>query len=49
MSESPVVSIGEHFSSLKDPRVGRTKLHQLLDIIVIMVRSRTDVLFGQSG
>ena len=35
MSDSP--SIFSHFSSLKDPRVDRTKRHQLIDIIVIAI------------
>ena len=29
------MSIGEHFASLEDPRVERTKQHQLLDILTI--------------
>lgn len=29
------ISIREHFATLEDPRVERTKLHQLLDIITI--------------
>jgi hypothetical protein len=37
MSESPVASLEKHFASLEDPRVDRTKLHQLLDIIVIAI------------
>ena len=35
--ESAYGSIGEHFSSLEDPRVERTKRHQLLDIIAIAI------------
>jgi predicted transposase YbfD/YdcC len=35
MNEEPAASIRHHFASLEDPRIERTKLHQLLDIIVI--------------
>ena len=37
MNDEPTVSISEHFASLEDPRIERTKLHQLLDIIVIAI------------
>lgn len=30
-------SIGEHFGGLHDPRVGRAKRHELLDIVVITI------------
>ena len=33
----PLESIRTHFGSLDDPRMDRTKLHLLLDIIVIAV------------
>jgi predicted transposase YbfD/YdcC len=36
MNDSPV-SITEHFSALADPRVERTKLHSLHDILVITI------------
>lgn len=36
MSEiSPVLALTEHFASLEDPRVERTKLHPLLAIVAI--------------
>ena len=35
--EKPAITISEHFADLEDPRIDRTKLHQLLDIIVIAV------------
>jgi predicted transposase YbfD/YdcC len=36
--EPPIVStLEQHFSDLTDPRVDRTKLHQLLDILVIAI------------
>lgn len=35
--ESAYGSIGEHFNSLEDPRLERTKRHQLLDIIAIAI------------
>lgn len=37
MQQTPVATITEHFSELKDPRVDRTKLHLLHDIIVIAI------------
>ena len=35
--ESAYGSIGEHFNDLEDPRMERTKRHQLLDIIAIAI------------
>ena len=37
MNNEPTASIHEHFASLEDPRLDRTKLHQLLDILVIAI------------
>ena len=37
MSETPVGSITKHFGQVVDPRVERTKHHQLLDIITIAI------------
>jgi predicted transposase YbfD/YdcC len=37
MAEEPLGSIRIHFSKLEDPRLGRQKLHQLMDIIVIAI------------
>ena len=37
MGQDTAISIGEHFSELEDPRVDRTKLHQLLDIVFIAI------------
>lgn len=37
METDPAASIGKHFSNLEDPRVDRTKLHKLLDILVIAI------------
>ena len=37
MKEQPIASIEHHFSGLEDPRIDRTKLHKLLDIIVIAI------------
>ena len=37
MSVSSAVSVFEHFKSVKDPWVERTKDHQVLDIIVIRI------------
>jgi predicted transposase YbfD/YdcC len=35
MTDSPLADIREHFGTIEDPRVDRTKLHSLIDIIVI--------------
>jgi predicted transposase YbfD/YdcC len=35
INDQLTAAIGEHFASLEDPRVGRTKRYQLFDIIVI--------------
>jgi predicted transposase YbfD/YdcC len=56
MSENPSAVIAEHFASLDDPRIDRTKLHPLINILVIAVcgvicgaDSWVDIeLFGQS-
>ena len=37
MADVKGVSLVEHFEELEDPRVERTKLHQLRDIIVIAI------------
>jgi hypothetical protein len=37
MNDEPTASISEHFAGLEDPRIDRTKLHQLLDILVIAI------------
>jgi len=37
MGTDPVASIDKHFTNLEDPRVDRTKLHQLIDILVIAI------------
>lgn len=37
MSDSPLADIREHFGTIADPRVDRTKLHALIDIIVIAI------------
>src|SRR5512144_3100323 len=37
MNDEPTASISDHFASLEDPRIDRTKRHQLLDIIVIAI------------
>jgi predicted transposase YbfD/YdcC len=33
----PSVAISEHFANLEDPRIDRTKLHKLLDIMIIAI------------
>jgi predicted transposase YbfD/YdcC len=37
MKLKPKTTISEHFSELKDPRLERTKLHKLIDIITITI------------
>jgi predicted transposase YbfD/YdcC len=37
MEQQNVLDLASHFSSLKDPRVERTKQHKLLDIIIIAI------------
>jgi len=37
MHSEPTAAITDHFASLEDPRIERTKLHQLLDIMVIAI------------
>ena len=37
MDQPPVASLRDHFASLKDPRVERTKYHHLLDMLTIAV------------
>jgi len=37
MNNKPGSSITDHFGRLEDPRIERTKLHELLDIIVIAI------------
>lgn len=37
METNPAVSIDKHFANLDDPRVDRTKRHQLIDILVIAI------------
>ncbi len=42
----PILTLQEHFAELKDPRVERTKLHRLVDILVIVL---CEVLAGASS
>ncbi len=37
MEGTPAVSLIEHFAKLKDPRIDRTKRHNLIDIVVIAI------------
>ncbi len=37
MKLRPKTTISEHFSNLEDPRVDRTKLHKLIDILTITI------------
>ena len=46
MKLKPKVTIYDHFSSLEDPRIERTKQHQLIDIITIAICA---VICGADG
>ena len=46
MKLRPKISIAAHFSELEDPRIERTKLHQLIDIITITICA---VICGADG
>ena len=35
--EKPAIALSEHFADLDDPRIDRTKLHLLLDIVIIAI------------
>ena len=37
MVGSPIASIEQHFADLDDPRIDRSKLHRLLDIVVLAI------------
>jgi predicted transposase YbfD/YdcC len=37
MTPSPVLALSQHFAHLEDPRVERTRLHHLLDIVIIAI------------
>jgi predicted transposase YbfD/YdcC len=37
MEQGQAITIGEHFAEVEDPRIDRTKRHQLLDIIIIAI------------
>jgi predicted transposase YbfD/YdcC len=37
MNDEPTAAITHHFASLEDPRIDRTKRHQLLDILIIAI------------
>jgi DDE_Tnp_1-associated len=37
MDPSPVLALQAHFAHLDDPRVERTRLHHLLDMVVIAI------------
>lgn len=37
MELSPVLALTHHFAHLEDPRVERTRLHKLLDILIIAI------------
>jgi len=37
MHDSPIAALRQHFGTLTDPRIDRTKLHALIDILVIAI------------
>ncbi len=37
MKLRPKITIADHFSTLEDPRIERTKRHKLIDIITITI------------
>lgn len=37
MTKTPKISLTDHLNEVEDPRIDRTKRHQLLDIIVIAI------------
>ena len=37
MTVSPAATIMEHFQSLPDPRVDRTREHRLIDLVTIAI------------
>jgi len=37
MNANPTAAITDYFVSLEDPRIERTKLHELLDIVIIAI------------
>ena len=37
MDSAPAATISNHFTSLEDPRIERSRLHLLLDIVVIAI------------
>jgi hypothetical protein len=39
MTADPELSIAHHFADLADPRIDRSRLHELLDIIAIAIRA----------
>jgi hypothetical protein len=43
---NPALAIQTHFATLKDPRIDRTRLHDLLDIVVIALCA---VICGAEG
>lgn len=46
MDQPPVASLRDHFASLHDPRIDRTKHHHLLDILTIVICA---VICGADG
>ena len=46
MKLRPKITIADHFNELEDPRIERTKLHKLIDIITITICA---VICGADG
>src|SRR5215472_11943295 len=37
MESSPILALTQHFAQVDDPRIERTRLHRLIDILVIAI------------
>ena len=46
MKLKPKITITDHFADLEDPRIERTKHHQLIDIITISICAVISLIHG---
>ena len=46
MKLKPKITIADHFAQMEDPRIERTKRHQLIDIVTIALRVMLRFAFG---
>ena len=49
MAAHPIASIEHHFADLDDPRIDRTRLHELSDIVVIAICAIDNLMKGAAG